>query len=127
MGYKKTVYLATFFSEIKCHSKAISTLKNGLDTLTDKRERSSVMINIGMELTKIKKYKEAVKYFHKGLSMVENEVLEYHPTFIYILKIIRDYGENGVYQKWYYNFINRVSYDKKFKRIIKKCDEPVPR
>lgn len=29
--------------------------------------------------------------------MVENEVLEYHPTFIYILKIIHDYGENEVY------------------------------
>lgn len=124
MGFKKTNYLATFFSTIKLHRKAISILKYSLDKLTDKREVSSILIYIGMELTKLKNYGEAAEYFNKGLSMVENDDLEYHPDFVYILKVIQVYGEDDLYKKWYYNFINRITYDKKFKKILNKCDVP---
>lgn len=125
MKFKKAVYLATFFSVLKMHNKAISILKKNISKLNDIREVSSIYIFIGMEFTKVKRYKEAVQYFNEGLLMVEDKLLYYHSDFPYILKIIYNYGNKNDYRRWYYNFINRIPYDKKFKRVLKKCDRPL--
>ena len=125
MKFKKAIYLATFFSVLKMHNKAISILEKNLSTLNNVREVSSIKIFIGMEYTEVKKYKEAVQYFNEGLFMVENELLDYHPDFPFILKIIHIYGDKADYIRWYNNFINRIPFDKKFENVLKKCDRPI--
>lgn len=117
--YNLIVYKALFFELFMMKKKAIHSILSNLYKLDNKREISSLLINVGMIYNKLGEKNVASEYFIKGLHLVENEKLEYHPDFPKILRIISENSTLEVSEYWKRNFRQRINDDKKFSKCFK--------
>lgn len=117
--YNFIVYKALFFELFMMKKKAIDLILSNLYKLNDKREISSLLINVGMIYNKLGEKKKASEYFIKGLSLVEKEKLDYHSDFPKILRIISENSTIEDSKHWERNFRKRIKDDKKFSKCFK--------
>ena len=117
--YEYIVYKALFLELFKMRRKAIRSILSRIHKLEDKREISSLYINVGMLYHKLHENTNASNYFIKGLTLIENDRLEYHPDFPKILQIIRENERIEVSNHWEENFKRRVRDDRRFSKCFK--------
>lgn len=117
--YNLIVRKAMFLELFMMKKKAIDLILSNLYKLNDKREISSLLIYIGAIYNKLGEKNTASEYFIKGLRLMENEKLDYHPDFPKILKIISENSTVEVSEYWERNFRQRIKDDKKFSKCFK--------
>lgn len=117
--YDVIVYKTMFYTTFHLHEKAIQTIHSQVKEITDKREKSSLYIQMGLIYHKLGKNNDACKYLIKGLQQVEHDFFEYHPEFPQILDLICKHSTPTIAEHWRTNFYNRIREDKRFKKCFK--------
>lgn len=116
--YTRATRAAVLLSMFDMRRRAIRLLGKHVVRLGEPREKSSMLLQIGMLHLELAEEQEASRYFVEGLTIVESMELEYAPQFLAILQVIQRQETPMVADYWVQNFTYRIVDHPKFKRTI---------
>ena len=118
--YDDYVYRAVIFDDLFQTNKAIQVMESAVrNEKFNKKEIASGYIFLGILYSKIKDYGKASDCYHQGLELVIDEKIFYSSNF---KKAIETFVKNGDIEKakfWLDHLLERQSYDRKFRRLVK--------